>query len=264
MVKDVSVRFGGIRALNNVNLEFGHRGITAIIGPNGAGKSTLANVISGFQRNHSGSVTLGLEHLTGAHPSRISRAGVMRTFQRPRLLPGLSVLENVMIADRKLFFGVPWSNCLPRRKFRSSACAVGRAWAALEKFELTAIAQNSGLEISGGQQRLVELARMSLRAPRFLILDEPTAGVAPAMRRVMLGHLRTLRKTTGACLIIIEHDMSVVEALSEEVFVMAEGGLLTSGTMSEVRSDPRVLDAYLGVELPRRRGSGRQTAPNES
>lgn len=254
MIAGVGVRFGGICALDAVDFELGACNVSALIGPNGAGKSTLVNVLTGYQRRHAGTVTVDGHVLNGKSPQQIVKLGVMRTFQSPRIIPGLSVLENVMLANAASRGAGALGALAVVRKRREEDESVAEAWHALERFELTHVAQRGGAEISGGQQRLVELARMSLRSPRFLILDEPTAGVAPAMRQTMVDHLRTLQATTGARLVIVEHDMAVVEALAEEVFVLAEGKLLFRGTMAEVRSSEQVVDAYLGAELPRRRG----------
>ena len=261
-VEEVEVRFGGIRALAGPTFRLHEGRVTALIGPNGAGKSTLVNVLTGLQRPSGGRVMLDGEELTGSGPQKIARRGVLRTFQAPRVLAGLSVLENVMLADAVNVPRGALRNLLSRGARRAERLSVERAWEVLERFSLAHVAHNRGSDISGGQQRLVELARMSLRAPRYLILDEPTAGVAPAMRQTMVDHLRTLARETGATLVVIEHDMAVVEALADHVVVLAEGALLAEGDMASIRNDQRVVDAYLGVELPERRRLA-STAPTK-
>lgn len=248
--RDVRVSFGGIHALAGVDLTFPPGRVSALIGPNGAGKSTLVNVFTGFQSPTAGQVLLDGRDVTRTSAQQRVALGVIRSFQSPRVLPALSVLENVLLAEP----GRPSTSAaaaLFRRRStrRDEDAAVVRAYEALSGFGLLRVAHHRGGEISGGQQRLVELARLSLVRPSFMLLDEPTAGVAPAMRQVMVDHLRRLHASSGAALIIVEHDMSVVEAVADEVFVMADGALLTHGTMAQVRGDQRVVEAYLGTEV---------------
>lgn len=254
----VRVEFGGICALDDVQIGFPAGRISALIGPNGAGKSTLVNVLTGFQQPRHGHVRLEGDDVTGKAPQRLARRGIMRTFQSPRILPSLSVLENLLLAERSRPSSRAFAAVAKRRSTRiDEEAAVARAYEALRAFSLLDIAHNRGGEISGGQQRLVELARMTRVKPRYLFLDEPTAGVAPAMRHTMVEHLQRLHRLTGAALIVVEHDMAVVDAVADEVFVMVEGRLLTQGDMAAVRADARVLDAYLGATVsPARVGTG--------
>ncbi|KQX66032.1 ABC transporter ATP-binding protein [Angustibacter sp. Root456] len=246
--QDVHVAFGGIRALAGVDVAFPPGRISALIGPNGAGKSTLVNVLTGFQAPTSGTVRLGGRDITRTSAHRRVRLGLLRSFQSPRVVPALSVLENVLLAEPERPSTSAAAAVLRRRRTRRDEDdAVARAHAALASFGLLRVAHHRGGEISGGQQRLVELARLSLVPSAFMILDEPTAGVAPAMRQVMVDHLRSLHASSGAALVIVEHDMAVVEAVAEEVFVMADGALLTHGSMADVRADARVVEAYLGA-----------------
>jgi ABC-type branched-subunit amino acid transport system ATPase component len=242
------VSFGGIKALAGVDLSFPAGRVSALIGPNGAGKSTLVNVLTGFQAPTGGRVLLDGRDVTRTSAQQRVRLGVIRSFQSPRVLPALSVLDNVLLAEPGRPSTSATGALLRRRSTRRDEdAAVGRAYDVLAAFGLLRVAHHRGGEISGGQQRLVELARLSLVRADYLILDEPTAGVAPAMRQVMVDHLRRLHEASGAALVVVEHDMSVVEAVADEVFVMADGALLTHGSMAEVRTDSRVVEAYLGA-----------------
>jgi ABC-type branched-subunit amino acid transport system ATPase component len=245
-VRDVALAFGGTKALNGASMAFRHNRTTGLIGPNGAGKSTLINVITAFQAPDHGSVLYQGKEIIGSTPDKLSRQGLLRTFQQPRIFPALSVLENVLVANRTGTDSSLWGALTRIPMMAKEKTAVAAAWETLEQFDLAHLANHPGGQISGGQQRLLELARISQQHPRVLLLDEPTAGVSPLLRPVMVDHIRRLRLQTGCTVVIVEHNMAVIEALCDDVLVMAQGALLTSGTMAQIREHPEVLDAYLG------------------
>jgi ABC-type branched-subunit amino acid transport system ATPase component len=250
--RELRVSFGGTHALNGASLSFGRDTVTGLIGPNGAGKSTLINVVTGFQKPQGGAVLYEGEDVLGSTPDRLNRQGVVRTFQQPRVFSKLSVLENVLVANRDGTDSSPIGALTRMGMVRKDRRALDAAWETLEQFELAHLANHPGGQISGGQQRLLELARISQQQPRVLLLDEPTAGVSPLLRPVMVEHIRRMRRESHCAVVLVEHNMAVVEALSDWVLVMAEGKLLTSGTMGQIRQHASVLEAYLGTSTAAR------------
>lgn len=251
-VRDIRVAFGGTKALDGASMAFARDKVTGLVGPNGAGKSTLINVISGFQVPQSGEVIYQGRDIVGTVPNRLGGKGLLRTFQQPRIFPALSVLENVLVANRSGTDTSPWGALTRVGMRRKEKVAEAAAWITLDQFDLAHLANQPGGQISGGQQRLLELARISQQEPKVLMLDEPTAGVSPMLRPVMVDHIKRMRNETGCTVIIVEHNMAVIEALSDQVHVMAQGVLLTSGTMAEIRQHKEVLEAYLGASTTSR------------
>lgn len=245
-VRDLRLSFGGTKALDGASIVFRRDLVTGLIGPNGAGKSTLINVVTGFQAPQGGEVLYEGVDVLGSTPNRLSRQGLVRTFQQPRIFPALSVLENVLVANRTGTETSPWAALTRVGMRRKERAAESGAWETLARFDLAHLANHPGGQISGGQQRLLELARISQQQPTVLLLDEPTAGVSPVLRPTMVEHIKRMRRETGCTVVIVEHNMAVIEALSDQVHVMTQGRLLTSGTMAEIRQHEHVLEAYLG------------------
>ena len=242
--------FGGLRAVDVEHLEVQRGAITALIGPNGAGKTTLFNVLTGFERADAGSWAFDGTPLQGRRAHQIARAGMVRTFQLTKALARLTVLDNMLLAS-------------PAQRGERFTGALAQSWRLqeernrrqaqelLERFGLTALSGQFAGTLSGGQRKLLEMARSLMAGPRLLMLDEPMAGVNPALRGSLLEHIHGI-KQEGATVVFIEHDMDVVMGISDWVVVMAEGRLIAEGPPAAVGADPLVIDAYLG----RRRGGG--------
>ena len=240
-------RFGGIRAVNGATLAVRDGSITALIGPNGAGKTTFFNVITGFYRPDGGRAAFQGEPILGSSPHSIARLGMVRTFQITKALARMPVIDNMMLAapDQP---GERLLNVIFRpRSVRAREAEVReQAMELLEVFDLAKLADEYAGTLSGGQRKLLELARALMTRPRLLLLDEPMAGINPTLGRRLLDHMQRLRADDGVSFLFIEHDMEVVMNHSDRVIVMAEGRVIAHGEPHEVRSDPAVIDAYLG------------------
>jgi ABC-type branched-subunit amino acid transport system ATPase component len=245
-VRDVVRAFGGVRAVDCASFEVEAGSITGLIGPNGAGKSTLFNCISGFLRPQSGRVLLDGKRIDRRTPHRIAQAGLVRTFQTPRALTRMTVLENVMLAAQR-HGGERLGGSLAPSARRREREVRARAAELLELVRLDGHAPALAGTLSGGQRKLLDLVRALMAEPRILLLDEPMAGVSPTLRVELLEHILALRERDGITLLIVEHDLDFVMRASDRVIVMNGGRVITQGSPSEVRADERVVDAYLGV-----------------
>jgi branched-chain amino acid transport system ATP-binding protein len=242
----VSKVFGGHRAVDDVSFELERGAIGGLIGPNGAGKTTLFNCLAGFMTPSAGQVWVDGQPLAGAAPSRIFAAGLARTFQIPRPFPGMSVLENVMLAPTGQLGERFWANWLRPAAVAAQERATregARHW--LDFVGLSALELQPARVLSGGQRKLLELARVMVAKPKLVLLDEPGAGVNPALLDQIVDKVAALNRQ-GVTFLIIEHNMDLVISLCRPVMVMAQGRLLTSGSAAAVLSDPRVVEAYLG------------------
>jgi branched-chain amino acid transport system ATP-binding protein len=243
-VEEVVRGFGSVRAVDGATLSVEPGSITGLIGPNGAGKSTLFNCISGFLRPQGGRVLLDARRIDRSPAHRIARAGLVRTFQTPRALTRMTVLENVVLAaprhpGERLGFA-------PAGRRREQE-ALSRATDLLELVRLRDHARALAGTLSGGQRKLLDLVRALMAEPRILLLDEPMAGVSPSLRVELLDHILDLRRRDGITLLIVEHDLDFVMRACDRVIVMNDGRVIAHGTPDEVRRDENVVDAYLGA-----------------
>ncbi len=246
-VADVHRSFGGIRAVDGATLDVATSSITALIGPNGAGKTTLFNVLTGFYRGDRGDVRFMGEPVLGLPPHAIAQRGMVRTFQITKALSRMPVIDNMMLAapDQP---GEKLRNALirPGASRRREQEVRAESMELLETFNLAKLADEYAGTLSGGQRKLLELARALMARPRLLMLDEPMAGINPTLGKRLLDHMARLRKAEGVTFLFIEHDMDVVMKQSDRVIVMAEGRVISVGSPHEVRADKKVIDAYLG------------------
>jgi ABC-type branched-subunit amino acid transport system ATPase component len=246
-VAAVSKSFGGLRALEQVSLAVPEGGVVGLIGPNGSGKSTLFDVISGFQRCDQGTIVYRGERIDGMRPDRIALRGLVRTFQMSEGGLRLTTIENLMAAvpgqgEHRLLASVAGLGATLGAERRHLA----RAREVIGMLGLGAVADEYVGRLSGGQRKLVDLGRVFMARPRLSLLDEPTAGVNPALIEVIVEALRTMNREEGISLLIVEHNMEVVQAFCDHVYVLDAGQLIASGTPEEVRADARVLEIYLG------------------
>lgn len=239
--------FGGLVAVDVDHLEVPRGLITALIGPNGAGKTTLFNVLTGFDRADSGTVVFDGKPAQGRSPHALARAGIVRTFQLTKALTKLSVIENMKLgAPRQT--GERFLPALVSPLWRREEREIEeRADALLSRFALDHMRNEYAGTLSGGQRKLLEMARALMAEPRLVMLDEPMAGVNPALTQSLLGHVKDLRDQEGRTVVFVEHDMDVVYDISDWVVVMAEGRIIAEGPPDVIGSNQEVIDAYLGA-----------------
>jgi branched-chain amino acid transport system ATP-binding protein len=243
---DVSRRFGGLTAVDVSHLEIQRGTITALIGPNGAGKSTFFNLVSGFDKPNTGRWSFEGTDLTGMSAYKIARLGMVRTFQLTKALMRLTTLENVMLGATgqrgehflPAIFKPSWSG--------QEADNEKRADELLGRFKLTHMRDEFAGTMSGGQRKLLEMARAMMVRPSLIMLDEPMAGVNPALTQSLLGHIQALRDE-GTTIVLVEHDMDVIMSISDWIICFAEGKVIAEGTPNDIRSNQAVIDAYLGT-----------------
>ncbi|HEX4901809.1 MAG TPA: ABC transporter ATP-binding protein [Acidimicrobiales bacterium] len=243
---DVRRRFGGLTAVDVDHVEIQRGAITALIGPNGAGKTTFFNLLTGFDKPDSGRWTFDGTDLMGVPAHKVARQGMVRTFQLTKSLARLTVLENVKLGatnqrGERLFAS------LLRPLWRSQEAEIeARAEELLVRFKLDHMRDELASSLSGGQRKLLEMARALMVEPTLVMLDEPMAGVNPALTQSLLGHVKGLREM-GMTVMFVEHDMDVVHDISDWVVVMGEGRVIAEGTPEQISADQAVIDAYLGA-----------------
>lgn len=238
--------FDGLVAVDDATFDVADGSVTGLIGPNGAGKSTAFDLVSGRIPPDGGGVRFGGADITGRAGHLVARAGLVRTFQIPRAFARLTVWENLLFAGVDQPGESFWRGVVRTRAARARERELaGEAGDVLSFVELDALADQPAASLSGGQRKLLELGRALLCRPRMLLLDEPFAGVAPALTGRIVDHLAALRDR-GVTLLIVEHDLATLTRLVDRLIVMHLGSVLVSGDPSRVREDPRVLEAYLG------------------
>lgn len=246
-VQGVTKRFGGITALDGVDLTV-NAGITGLIGPNGAGKTTLFNCLTGFYRPDDGRIRLYETDITGAKPPTVAQQGMVRTFQIPRELADMTVFENLLLAPMNQYGERLRGAWIRGEQFIEQERAVrDRAREIAEFFEIDHLLDEPAGSLSGGQRKLLEIARALLTEPDLVLLDEPLAGVNPTLEQKILGRIEDL-VADGYSFLLIEHDIDLIMENCERVVVMHQGEVLTTGSPEAIQTDDRVIEAYLGSD----------------
>ncbi|MCG2888925.1 MAG: ABC transporter ATP-binding protein [Sulfolobales archaeon] len=240
----VSKYFGGVKALDNVTLEVERSKFTLLIGPNGSGKTTLINVVTGVYKPDSGKIFLEDINITGKRPHEIYKLGVVRTFQNPQVFPSLSVLDNVILGVSPIR-----GESIIRSLFRplwikEEEELADKAYNVLKIVKLDKLWDRPAKELSGGQLKLLEIARALMTKPKLLIMDEPLAGVHPQLAKEILNILTGLKKDVG--IFVVEHRLDIVANYADYVYAMFMGKIIAKGSTNDVLNDPAVIDAYLG------------------
>jgi len=247
LIADGVVRqFGGLTAVNVEHVEIPRGKITALIGPNGAGKTTFFNLLTGFDKPNSGTWTFDGKDLAGVAPFKVARRGMIRTFQLTKALSLLTVIDNMRLgAQKQVGEGFFASFVRPLWKAQEQQITAN-ADSLLKRFKLDAKREDYSGSLSGGHRKLLEMARALMGEPKLVMLDEPMAGVNPALTQSLLEHIKDL-KSNGTTVLFVEHDMHMVRHISDWVIVMAEGKIVAEGPPAEVMKDQAVIDAYLGA-----------------
>jgi branched-chain amino acid transport system ATP-binding protein len=227
-INDVSVRFGGVQALNKANLVIWPQRITGVIGPNGSGKSTLFNAVTGVTRADTGSIHFRGKDITHLGPHQINQLGIGRTFQLTRLFGHMTAFENLVVVARG-----------------DQAAARSRAEELLDVVALRDVRDEYGVNLSYGQQKLLEFVRLLMTDPTLVMLDEPFAGVNPTMERRLLDQMEGWLRD-GKTIVLTDHEMKIMMEICQEIFVLNYGEVIAHGTPGEIRADARVMDAYFG------------------
>jgi branched-chain amino acid transport system ATP-binding protein len=248
-VNGLTMRFGGLVAVDGVNLKVKNRQIVSVIGPNGAGKTTVFNCLSGFYIPTEGSVMLKNEQIAGLKDYQISRKGLVRTFQHVRLFQKMTVIENMLVAQHRHLNTNLISGLLKTPNYRRlERDAMNHAIHWLEEVDLLEFANREAGNLSYGQQRRLEIARCMVTQPELLMLDEPAAGLNPNETKELDELIIKLRDEHEISVLLIEHDMSLVMGISDHIYVISQGAPLAEGNADDIKNNPDVIKAYLGEE----------------
>ncbi len=241
----VQRQFGGLRAVDVDHFELQRGSITALIGPNGAGKTTFFNLLTGFDRPNQGEWTFDGRSLAGMAPYKVARTGMVRTFQLTKALSKMTVIENMLLGAPQQKGENFFKGLIPGVWRSQEDANTTRAEELLAHFKLDAKREDFAGSLSGGQRKLLEMARALMVKPNLVMLDEPMAGVNPALKQSLLDHIRELREA-GMTVLFVEHDMDMVRDVSDWVVVMAQGRIIAEGPPREIMQQQAVIDAYLG------------------
>jgi ABC-type branched-subunit amino acid transport system ATPase component len=248
-IENLTKSFGGVHAVRECTFSVPEGEVVGLIGPNGAGKSTVVDLVSGFGRPDSGSIGFAGEQLIGKRPDVISRLGLIRTFQTPREWRNLTVMDNLMLARRRFADESLWRSTAHARRIRREEepdrVAVRGI---LDRFGLAELKNELAVRLSGGQKRLLEFARIAAAEPRLIILDEPMGGVNPVLG-ARIGDAVRQFAAEGRTVIVVEHNLPFIERTCDQVVVMDLGEVIAQGPFSGLRANPRVIEAYLGMDL---------------
>jgi len=254
-VKNLSKYFGGLKALDRLDLDIREGEIVALIGPNGAGKTTFFNCITGIYTPTEGDVIISppnkkTTRINGMKPNQVTKKGMARTFQNIRLFPNMTVLENVMIGRHsRMSSGIAGAVFRPKSTRQEEEDVLNDSYEILKKIELEGFVNELAMNLPYGAQRRLEIARAMATEPFLLLLDEPAAGMNPMETKRLDDLIVKIRDTENISILLIEHDMKLVMSLSDRIFVMDYGKKIAQGTPDEIKSNPAVIKAYLGEEV---------------